>query len=48
MNKTDKITQDQQKNVSASGLLSEEDALKDKFLDAGAFHLDCHIMKTCW
>ena len=29
INKTDKITQDQQKNVSASGLsLSEEDALK--------------------
>ena len=38
INKTDKITQDQQKSLENVGLsLSEEDALKAQFLDAGVF-----------
>ena len=36
--KTNKVTQDQQKNLENSGLsLSEEDASKLKYLDAGAY-----------
>ena len=39
LNKTDKVTQDQQKNVENAGLsLSEEDALKAQIFPVGVFH----------
>jgi len=44
--KINKLTQSSVKNSFATGLtLSEEDALRAQFLDAGAFHWDYHMMR---
>ena len=48
INKTDKITQDQQKNLENTGLsLSEEDALKAQIFGCWSIPLDYLITKTC-